>query len=84
MCTLLTGPRRLIGRGVVVDSWLLFSVALAWARWSFSARRIVWSKMKTRLAPVLVDYRVRIGCPTEPWMLGVETHTSFKSCSVSA
>jgi hypothetical protein len=67
MCTLLTGPRRMIGLGVVVESWLLFSVVVvAWARWSFSARRIVWSKMKTRVAPVLVGHHVRIGCFTRP------------------
>jgi hypothetical protein len=69
MCTLLTGPRRLIRLDIVVEPWLLFSVVVvmaAWARWSFSARRIVWSKMKTRVAPVLVGHHVRISCFTRP------------------
>ena len=50
---------------------------------SFS-RRIVWSKTKTRVAPVLPRHLANVRHQHETKLAGnVWTHASFSSCSVS-
>jgi hypothetical protein len=67
MWTRLTGPRSWIASGPFLTS--------------FASRRIVWSNMSTRDAPVLVSssQTLTLSSPNN----GRITHASFSNCSVS-